>query len=554
MAAASYTTDLATHDDCTTITNFSEPTGMQDLNGAGEVDGDLAIYGSVCVSEAMRKTGLGALMTDPAARTLPTNGAFFLWFKWFAPNSLDTKVGGGIRVLIGNTTANYYGWYVDGADTYPYGGWVNYAVDPTKNALAVQQQGTPNTTYQAVGMGVDCPISTPQKGNSFTMDIIRYGRGQLLITGGTTPDPAATFEGASIVNDNETTGRWGLFQDQGGSYLWKGLLQLGDAGTVVNFEDANRVINVEDTEFCDSDFNRIEIRNASSTVDWTGISISALGTVGRGNLQVVDNATVAMTNCTFTDMGFFQFNGGANPNTLVGNTFRRCFAVTQGGASITGGLFEDANDSAAILITDTAGAGLANVSTTFNRTNTTTHAIKVTDTITTDVTRTWDNILEGYPAGTTGPVAGPSGVDSAALEVNVSTGNTLTLNVAAGSTVPSVQNLGLGTVDVVAAVTVRITGLEDSSEIRIFEAGTTTPVAGAESVVGGVGTGVTNGTVGTLSGKNTFSFTTSSGASLDVIPFNINLNSIPNYGYTVPANGGDLPVVQTGDAVYEDPA
>ena len=174
MAAPTYGTDLISYYDATTLTGIAEPTGMTGLDGAGNVDSDLAIYGTVCNSEAMRKTGLGALVftgTQPTWTAGET--CFFVWFKWFAPNSLDTKTNGGLRILAGSTSANYYGWYVGGATTYAYGGWLNWVVDPEENALATQTQGSPTTTYNTVGMGISTPTQSPSKGNSYNMDIIR---------------------------------------------------------------------------------------------------------------------------------------------------------------------------------------------------------------------------------------------------------------------------------------------------------------------------------------------------------------------------------------------
>ena len=131
--------------------------------GAGpDIDTDLAIHGSVCISQDRAKTGLNSQVYTGTGPTVPTTGAIFIWHKFFAPNSLATIVNGGARVLIGSDLSNYYGWYMDGSDTYAYGGWVNYAVDPT--TTADQQAGTPSGVYNTVGNGwllITAPASTP---------------------------------------------------------------------------------------------------------------------------------------------------------------------------------------------------------------------------------------------------------------------------------------------------------------------------------------------------------------------------------------------------------
>ena len=348
MAAASYTTDLQTYDLAITVTNWGELTGMVGTDGNGNADPDLAIHGATCISESQRKSGIGSIAYDGTAPTWTSGWSYFIWNKFFAPNSLGTLAQGGLRVAVGDTVANYYGWYVDGSDTYQYGGWKNYAVNPEENASAVQTQGTPNGTWNTVGMGYNLPINGISKGNSATVDIIRYGRGEAIITGGG-PSPTfsyATFDGLALVNDNATTGRWGLFQDVGGSYLWKGLMSFGTASTAVDFRDSNVVINIDDTTKITSGFNRIEVVNASSRVDWDTILITKLGTQSKGDFEVIDNADVNIDDCFFTSMGTFTFQSNSTINTT---TWRLCDQITQGGAVFSECNFVESATSSAVI-------------------------------------------------------------------------------------------------------------------------------------------------------------------------------------------------------------
>tara|TARA_R110000772_G_scaffold20466_2_gene56804 strand:+ start:94192 stop:96273 length:2082 start_codon:yes stop_codon:yes gene_type:complete len=349
MPAPSYTTDLTTYDDASTVTNWNEFTGMQTTDGGGGVDPDLAIYGSSCVSESQRKSGLGSIGyhgtgTQPAG--WGTGSCFFIWNKFFAPNSLGTLANGGIRVLVGNLRTDNYGWYIDGSDTYPYGGWKNYVIDPTIGSPDMTT-GTPDNTWSSVGIGYNL-INGISKGNSMTVDIIRWGRGDAIFTGGG-PSPTfsyATFNGLAIVNDNATTGRWGLFQDVGGSYLWKGLMSFGTASTAVDFRDSNVVINIDDTTKITSGFNRIEVVNASSRVDWDTILITKLGTQSKGDFEVIDNADVNIDDCFFTSMGTFTFQSNSTINTT---TWRLCDQITQGGAVFSECNFVESATSSAVI-------------------------------------------------------------------------------------------------------------------------------------------------------------------------------------------------------------
>lgn len=543
---------------------------------APSLEEEAYLQGANCVSQqiASNKTGAASGIdysaTDPAG-FVDGEDVFFFWWLFLFPSALNDyneTVGqtapsqnspgtaSGFFIGIGSSGTNHDWYAVGGADygRYPYGGWQNVAIDPQRNASWTDGPPTAST-YTNFGF-LPNVSSAPSRGQSLVVDAIRWGRGLIQYTGGA---PAGTFDDIADTNDT-TTNRWGLFQRQAGSFLWKGKLELGTTASSLLFQAQNRNINIDDTRQVYAGFNLIEINNASTSVTWDNITISKLKYIdalnfdsAKGIIIVNDNATFNASNCGFVDMDYFMF--GSN-TTISNSSWRRCNKVSQNGATISFCSFDQSTDSAhALHIDGTNASGLSSltscsfISSATNRV----HAIRLGD-ITTTVSRDIDgHSFVGYGTGSTGSTTGITGTDSAAIEVNVASGQTLTLNIINGADIPTFQNLGAGTVTITAAVNVRITGLEDSSEIRIFSAGTTTELAGAESIVGGVGTGVSNGTVGTLGGKNTFTFSTTGGASLDIIPFNIGLNSIPIYGYTVPANGGDLPVTQTSDAVFSNP-
>ena len=445
MAAPSYTTDLATHTDCSATTGFAEATGMTGTDGTGIVDSDLAIYGTVCISESQRKSGLGSLVYTGTAQTLPTDGGFFVWYKFFAPNSLDTKANGGIRIVVGSSSANYRGWYANGSDTYPYGGWVNYVVDPRETGSASQTQGTPTTSYATVGFGASL-LTGISKGNSHTLDHIRWGRGEAIVTDGDIGNGYAIFDGLAIVNDNPTTGRWGLFQDVGGSYLWKGLMSLGTAATSVDFRDANVAITIDNTEFVSAAFNKIEVNHASSNIEWTSINISSLSTQALGNFEAVANATITKDGCTFTDMGTFIYQSNS---TLTSSTWRRCGLVTQGGATFDGCIFDAATGAVALEATT-----LAAITDCVFNSDGTGHGIEIT------VAGTYNfsgNIFSGYGATTT----------TDAMIYNNS-GGLVTINILDAGTVVTYRNGTSATTVVNNAVQILLQGVTEGAAVKII--------------------------------------------------------------------------------------
>src|SRR3990167_1267918 len=227
MAAPSYTTDLVDLD--TADTNvWVEATGMT----AGTVvspETDFFIQGTGCAAKYMASggTGLGALVRDNGSGvTIPTPGGFFIWIYPQGVNQLHDFANGGIRLIVGSSTANYYAWRVAGDDTIPYGGWINWVVDPSSPTTVTDdgtgldadyQVGTPSGTKQVFGAGVNQQVNA-KGGTGF--DVMRYGRGELKIEFGAVADGFGTFAGAATQSDNGSN-RWGLFQAIAGGYLYK---------------------------------------------------------------------------------------------------------------------------------------------------------------------------------------------------------------------------------------------------------------------------------------------------------------------------------------------
>jgi len=520
MAAPSYTTDLTTYKDMSTTTGISEATSMTATDGSGEVDTDLAIYSTECISESQRKSGLGSLVYTGTAPSWTSGWVYLVWYKFFAPNSLQTLANGGIRIVVGSTSANYYGFYMNGSDTYPYGGWENYAVDPEQTGLADQTQGTPTTTYNTVGFGASL-ITGISKGNSHTIDIIRYGRGEAIFTDGDLGNGYATFDGYALVNDDPTTGRFGLFQDQGASYLWKGLMSLGITATSVDMRDANVSISIEDTIKVGSSFNRIEINNASSRVDWDTVSFTALGTVSKGEFEVIDNADVNFDSCSFTGMSTFKFLSNSTINT---SGWRECGLITQSSATFDQCLFTDSTSSATILSDDPSKISDSSFSSDGSN-----HALEIP----TGATGTYSflgNTFINYAGGTGGSTGNEC--------IYNNTGGLVTLNIGGGGDTPSYRN-GTGATTIINNnVSITYTGMPDLTEIRIYAAGTTTELAGIE-----------NATAGTA-GDRTFTYSLSAGTDVDVRIFNKMYIVFELYGFTIPSSDSTIPVQLVFDRNY----
>lgn len=477
MAAASYTTDLTdilyahgtngTQPDPAGI-SYSKFTNYS-VGKVPSFEEDYYVQGYGCYSQApgngIGLTNVGAVDSVSQA-TVPVDGAVLLWIWFGAPNALATKAGGGLRALLGDNSSNFYEYYINGSDTYTYGGWRCYAIDPR-----VTPQGTvgtptlPSGTVAAYGTGANL-INNVFKGNPLALDAVRYGRCTLTVTDGDLANGYATFIDAAAFNDyNDPTNgynRMGLLQYSDGSFTQQGLFQMGTGATPVDFRDLNRNIVIQNTEFVSSAFNRFEINNAGSNVEWTGISITSLGTNSPGTLVVNDGATVSISSCAFSNMGSFGFG----PNTTVtGTTFNQCDLITQNGATITGCTIADTKATSAIVDPDfSTFTGI-----TFSS-GTDFHGIEITQ----PGSYVFSNIkFLNYGADET---------TNAAIYNN--SGGAVTVTVTGGGTVPTVRNAPGSTTTIVSGALVTLTGLKADSEVRAYlgtNPATATELAGTES-------------------------------------------------------------------------
>ena len=342
MAVPSYTTDLvllATGSDAEggTWTEFAAP---YNAGGTPAINPENFIQGSNSYSQTMgNQFDVGKSICFNAGSDI--SGSFaagdvvLMWVKFDAGTNLyDYATTGGIRFGISGDTAgpntNMDMWFIGGDDRAPnpYGGWFNAAIDPTHTPDAVGAGGGNGGVYWYFGSLLQGMRAKIGKGEPHAVDAMRMGRAELIIEHGDATG-YATFSGIATKNDanNVTDGfnRWGLFQDIGGSYRWKGLMSLGNLTNAVDFRDANRAIVIDDTPKTYPSFNKIEINNVISNVEWTSINITALGTYAKGDFECVDDATFSGISCTFTDMGNFYFGGNS---TLTNTTFRGCGEIT----------------------------------------------------------------------------------------------------------------------------------------------------------------------------------------------------------------------------------
>ena len=342
---ATYGTDLAllaTGSDADGSGTWVE---LADYAGGGSAaqDGENRIQGVDCVSQTTgNKTGMQFSIAFDAGSNIyssfATGDCIFMWQYFAVPEAIDTIANSGLQLAVASTNAGTDAmnrWDVGGSDfnKNPYGGWANVVVDPASTPDNTNNGGA-GTTWRYFGSIVNILSgSAITKGTPHAVDAIRYGRGEIYCTG-----TACTFTGMAQYNDyNDATNgynRYGLFQATGGgTYLWKGLMSLGQTATSATFSDSNKAITIDYAEKTYAAFNKIEVNNSSTSVTWNNISFFSKSTLSPGQFEMIDNATVAMSGCSFNNMDTFVFQSNA---TVTDCKFNGCGQVTHGGADFDG--------------------------------------------------------------------------------------------------------------------------------------------------------------------------------------------------------------------------
>ncbi len=232
-------------------------------------------------------------------------------------------------------------------------------------------------------------------------------------------------------------------------------------------------------------FWRIEsASSASATYDFGGLAV-----IGAGDVQL------------------------RNVTTFNGMAFNTCSSITQNSAVI-----QNTNFTASYLFSNTPNS----ISYCDFISSGTGHAIEIT---TPGIYTFTGNTFTGY---------GTTGTTNAAIYNN--SGGSVTLNITGGGSSPTYRNGAGASTTVNSNVQVTLTNLQNPSEVRVFQAGTTTEVSGtgAESVT---------------SGSHVFSV--SSGLAVDITILSLGYQNarIKNFSTTADTS---VPVSQVIDRQYQN--
>ena len=510
--AGTYSTDLTLIADGSSGT----PEEANSYNNGGSLnsgDSDNAIQGTtafVALTPTQNDREVSLLANNGANLNIPITEVLTLYGYHSVPGILGTtsETPPGAMVIVGTSLANISTYIVDGSDTYYEGGWRNYVVDLSNTPTGPDNSGgTGNgVTNGNQYFGIAYHQNTgPNRASPYNLDAVRTGRMILSCQGGTNAavdnanplsSTAANFPQAAAFDDHNTGGalsiggtsqtlvdggfhRFAQVRFLNGVYLCQGIVRLGVTGLTneIYFNDSSRSVAFNDNNLTYADFNRLEVVNAVSTVILDSMSFSALGSTARGNFEMVDNATVDIDGCSFLDMGTFIFQSNA---TIDDTAFRRCNLITSGSAAFTNCTFSRSNATSATSATTTEdfdnctfisdGTGYAIDLGNFSGTST--MAVNCTFT--------------GYDPGTDAN-GGAGGNANSAIRVNLqNTTDELTINVASGTGVPTIDNVGAaGTVTVQQSVNYTIENIRSGTNLQLIEdqgGGTLVTIGGVDNV------------------------------------------------------------------------
>jgi hypothetical protein len=460
---AGYQTDLVllgTGGDAEDDTNWLELANPYNAGGTPALDTENFIQGSFCVSQSLSASKTGAQFSIVFDAGSDISGSFAVddvimtWVYFGVGTNLDTFALGGHRFVVMASTSNGDSWNISGNDRAPnpYGGWWNAAVDPTLTPDDTIGAGS-GGVWQYFGAIVNI-LATISKGTPHAVDAQRFGRGELYATG-----DSANFTDMAAEND-AVANRWGLFQDTGGdSFLWKGLMSLGQVGTGVTFLAENQNIKVDDANRTYRHFNRIELKDTSSSVTWNNINFAAAGTGSPGQFDMVDNCGFIMNGGAFNNMDTFVMQTGA---VCTAVSWNGCGQVTNSGATFDTCNFagyEGAVNSSYMIYNEAADPLGEIDGSSFTMGTVSGHAIEFGTSAPFSIGLT-DITFAGYSVS--------NNVDDSAVHILHATGQ-VSLNVAGGAGTVSYRTEG-ATVSVINSVTISITTLDASTSLPVVGA------------------------------------------------------------------------------------
>lgn len=497
----------------------------------------------------------------------------FQWLKCISVPQLDTKANGGLCITISSDATptltgtspsdgptNSKTWYVGGSED-SLSGWVCYVVDPqstpdltlgSPSMTSVQRIGIRGKMLGTVGGGAVKPVN-------IVFDATRYGTG--LTYTGDNAGTAGNFSDILLIAMSSTNA-WGILTSDSSIFFGAGKFNFGTTSqsAVSSFKSTGQLFiwrnfPVSTTFYfwlikgSTSFTTTFQLGNYTSGLSSDGNVIKGAGdpsssTFATWSIEIGTNTIVNLYASQFSELYRTTLQ---NTTDIRGCTFKNFGDITVNGATIDSCIFQDLRISTPInatycLYIDTTAPILTNntfincPNTIFWNVNTNTntildncsfisggtgHAIELGANTPSSITLT-DISFSGYGA-----------TDTTDSTIYNNSSKSITINVVGGTT-PTILNGSGASTTVNSNVSVTLTDLKNPSEVRVYDAGTTTEIDGSENIITGE-----------------FAFTVSSGQSVDISILSLSYQNVrlKNYSTTINAI---LPINQIIDRQYNN--
>ena len=487
-------------DNFTIVSSGETQTGWGDIgSGSGfALEPDYYVQGNSCISRAVsgRNSRKGAAYTGGSYNfnTTYAGQLVYIWVRCSTPGLLNSIVDGGQEIIIGSSSNNYNSYHVYGSDyNKPTEGWECFVIDPV-NSTPTSTNGSGLNTSNVNYFGAVITTTTQAKGYNIGIDQIAIG-GTLTVTG-TTDTTAGFAEIAEVAFDDARLNRWGIITEKAGTIFVKGKIQIGGPSATTFNSQGENVVFLTDRSLSPSsssqpfDFDKfiddvvllspnhfgynasasnkfgISFAGTNTTVNFgvqsgnggrSGSSFTVAGfndpsgeNIVNAEVRTDDSPNVNLYACTFSN-----FRSNLNLDKGTGNFFGNTFTVN--GELIPGShVIKNCN----FIEAPRAAFHFAN-DTTIESCNFISNNVAIH----TDATGTISfNDLQ-FSGNTT----------------DVNADNPVTINLVGSNAGTSTG----GPIDFVNSVQLKLTGLVDGSEVRVFRGGTQIEIAGDEDVQGG---------------------------------------------------------------------
>lgn len=491
--------------------------GMTASQGTPDLSTDVVRESSGSIGSEIRTAGVQWLWHTEGSSTDLSNTHVYVWINFLFVANLYNETSGGVRIRVGDGT-NWGDWTVAGADTYG-GGWRCFVADTA--AAFDYDSGTPPNLAAITQIGLALNIeSTARNLESTFLDIIRYGDGAWISS-----DSSSTFEDIEAYSNSTADGRaHGVIRYADGVYFTQGKLVFG---TVSGTEDCYVADQSQTIMFTDepvaSDLYEVLIEgNSTGTTDVQFGNLS-----GDAGIQGCTFAAVSPQTFTVTASGV-----NINASHFYGCTFQNADVITLSNEATSSGSLISCNfDTCGMVSPRTEPVQYCKFigSTGYALWMEPDHNISDCDfitcpsgvLITASGTYTFDNLQF---TGCTYDVVNNSGEQVLIQATNTANPSTYYETVSGTTTI---QN----------AVTLTLTGLVTNSEVRIYEAGTTTELDGIEN----------------CSATFEYTYNYQAGTYVDIVVHNLGYEYFRQKDYLLAGTATDLPIAQRADRWYSNP-